>query len=301
MAEKTLESYNDVFADIINVLFFKGNEIVKEEELEQAVMRSVYKTDEKLREQERDTAKYWRKHNIRISLFGLENETEPESDIPIRVFGYDGASYRDQLFYVKGEDGKYRKNNNPRYPIATAVLYFGTIHWNKPTTIHECVAECLDEDMKPFVNDFKINLFEIAFLSEEQVAMFKSDFRIVADYFVQIRKNKDYTPTDTQMKHVKEVLQLMSVLTRDHRFEEAADAVMEGDEPKNMCEVLDKVEQRGKKIGEEIGKEIGEMRKAKKAAANMKAKGYSNKEISEIVEVDIEIIDRWFNEDLVLA
>lgn len=136
-------------------------------------------------------------------------------------------------------------------------------------------------------------MFEIAFLSEEQVAMFKSDFRIVADYFVQIRKNKDYTPTDTQMKHVKEVLQLMSVLTRDHRFEEAADAVMEGDEPKNMCEVLDKVEQRGK--------EIGEMRKAKKAAANMKAKGYSNKEISEIVEVDIEIIDRWFNEDLVLA
>ena len=34
MAEKTLESYNDVFADIINVLFFKSNEIVKEEELE---------------------------------------------------------------------------------------------------------------------------------------------------------------------------------------------------------------------------------------------------------------------------
>lgn len=33
----------------------------------------------------------------------------------------------------------------------------------------------------------------------------------------------------------------------------------------------------------------------------MKAKGYSNKEISEIVEVDIEIIDSWFNEDLVLA
>ena len=86
MTEKTLESYNDVFADIINVLFFGGKEVVKEEELEQAVMRSIYKTDGKLREQERDTAKYWRKHNIRISLFGLENETEPESDIPIRPY-----------------------------------------------------------------------------------------------------------------------------------------------------------------------------------------------------------------------
>lgn len=190
MTEKTLESYNDVFADIINVLFFGGKEVVKEEELEQAVMRSIYKTDGKLREQERDTAKYWRKHNIRISLFGLENETEPESDMPIRVFGYDGASYRDQLFYVKGEDGKYRKNNNPRYPVATAVLYFGTTHWNKPTTIYGCVEDNLNDDMKPFVNDFKINLFEVAFLTEEQTRMFKSDFRIVADYFVQIRKTE---------------------------------------------------------------------------------------------------------------
>lgn len=308
MTEKTLESYNDVFADIINVLFFGGKEVVKEEELEQAVMRSIYKTDGKLREQERDTAKYWRKHNIRISLFGLENETEPESDMPIRVFGYDGASYRDQLFYVKGEDGKYRKNNNPRYPVATAVLYFGTTHWNKPTTIYGCVEDNLNDDMKPFVNDFKINLFEIAFLTEEQTKMFKSDFRIVADYFVQIRKNKDYIPTDTQMKHVKEILQLMSVLTQDNRFEEAANVVEEGDEPKNMCEVLDKVEQRGKKIGEEIGKkigkeigeeigrEIGEMSRAKKAAINMKMKGYSTKEISEIVEVDIDIINSWFSE-----
>ena len=75
-----------------------------------------------------------------------------------------------------------------------------------------------------------------------------------------------------------------------------------------MCEVLDKVEQRGKKIGEEIGKkigkeigeeigrEIGEMSRAKKAAINMKMKGYSTKEISEIVEVDIDIINSWFSE-----
>lgn len=70
------------------------------------------------------------------------------------------------------------------------------------------------------------------------------------DYFVQIRKNQDYKPTDTQMKHVKEVLQL----------------------------------------------EIGEMKKAKKAAANMKAKGYSNEEISDIIEVDIKTIESWFSD-----
>ena len=61
MVEKTLESYNDVFADIVNVLLFKGAEKIKEEELKPAVVRSVYKVDQKLREQERDTAKYWKK------------------------------------------------------------------------------------------------------------------------------------------------------------------------------------------------------------------------------------------------
>ena len=33
MIEKTLESYNDVFADIVNVLLFNGADKVKENEL----------------------------------------------------------------------------------------------------------------------------------------------------------------------------------------------------------------------------------------------------------------------------
>ncbi len=32
--QKTLESYNDVFADIVNVLVFNGKNIVKESDLE---------------------------------------------------------------------------------------------------------------------------------------------------------------------------------------------------------------------------------------------------------------------------
>lgn len=309
IVEKTLEAYNDVFADIVNVLLFNGKDKIKEEELEPAAARSVYKADRKLREQERDTAKYWRNHNIRISLFGLENETQQESDMPLRVFGYDGASYRDQIFYVKGEDGKYRKNTNPRYPVTTLVLYFGTTPWNKPTTIYECVADNLDEDMKPFVTNLKINLFEIAFLSDEQAAMFKSNFRIVVDYFVQIRKNNDYIPTDTQFTHVKEILQMMSVLTNDNRFEEAANAIAEGDEVKNMCDVLDRVEKRGEKrgemIGEKRGKMIGEkrgeMKKAKETAVNMKARGFSNKDISDLIGVDIKIVENWFPDGFVMA
>ena len=138
----------------------------------------------------------------------------------------------------------------------------------------------------PFVTNLRINLFEIAYLSEEQVAMFKSDFRIVADYFVQIRKNKDYIPTDTQ-------------------FEEAANAAVEGERVKDMCDVLDYVEKRGEKRGEERGEKRGEERgkvkKAREIGVNLKARGFSNKDISGLIGVDIEIVETWFPGGLTAA
>ncbi len=92
----------------------------------------------------------------------MENQTNPEEDIPLRVFGYDGASYRDQIFYVKGEDGKFRGNTNPRYPVITLVLYLGIKRWNKPTTICECVADNLDDDLKPFVTKYSGKRYPLA-------------------------------------------------------------------------------------------------------------------------------------------
>ena len=40
IAEKVLEDYNDVFADIVNVLLFQGEQIVKPEQLEDKTLRS---------------------------------------------------------------------------------------------------------------------------------------------------------------------------------------------------------------------------------------------------------------------
>ena len=114
-AEKTLESYNDVFADIVNGLLFNGKQVVKENELKAESENSIYKADGKLHEQERDVAKYWKNGEIRIALYGLENQTSIDSDMPIRVLSYDGAAYRNQLNLEKEQK---------RYPVITLVLYF---------------------------------------------------------------------------------------------------------------------------------------------------------------------------------
>ena len=93
------------------------------------------------------------------------------------------------------------------------VLYFGNIPWEKYKTLLEIVK--VPNELKPFVSDYNTNIFEIAWLSKEQVELFKSDFKIVADYFVQMRTNKDYKPSRQIIKHVNEVLQLMAVFTID--------------------------------------------------------------------------------------
>ncbi len=207
-AEKTLESYNDVFADIVNGLLFNGKQVVKENELKAESENSIYKADGKLHEQERDVAKYWKNGEIRIALYGLENQTSIDSDMPIRVLSYDGAAYRNQLNLEKEQK---------RYPVITLVLYFGDARWKKPVTLFECLN--IPEKLKPFVNDYKINLFEITKLTDSQISCFKSDFMVVADYFVKRNKVPDYRGTKDVIKHVDEFFNSMKVLTNDNTFE----------------------------------------------------------------------------------
>lgn len=59
ITQKQLEDYNDVFADIMNVLLFQGKRMVSEEDLVPANNKSQFKdTVGKIHEQERDIAKY---------------------------------------------------------------------------------------------------------------------------------------------------------------------------------------------------------------------------------------------------
>ena len=239
ITQKALEMYNDVFADIINVLLFNGESVVTEDSLTDVLQESILKIDGRIRAQYRDIAKYWYNSKIKLSMFGLENQTKPEKLMPLRIFGYDGAEYVKQA--------KKENNKEVLYPVITLVLYFGyNSRWNQPKSLFELLE--IDERIKPYVNDFKINLFEIAYLDREKIDMFKSDFWILADYLYQMRVNKDYVAGDTVIEHVDELLMLMSAMTKDYRFEETINEV-KGKEYVTMCEVLDRVEARGREEG----------------------------------------------------
>lgn len=208
ITQNRLEDHADVFADICNVLLFGGESVILPESLKETGRTSQYKADDgSIHQEDRDVSKYWQEGRVRISLLGLENQVKPINYMPHRVIGYDGASYRSQIL---------GKEPHQMYPVVTIVLYFGMTPWNKPKSLFEEMA--VSEYLKPYVNDYKINLFEIAFLKPEQVQLFKSDFREVADYFVQKRTNKKYVPSKRTLKHKDEILKFMAAVSGDDRF-----------------------------------------------------------------------------------
>ena len=285
IAEKILEDYPDVFADIVNGFLFSGNEVVKPEELEDMQLRSAYRAELKLHDMERDVAKRWKKNGIRIACVGLENQTAPDSRMVLRVLGYDGAEYRAQCL-------KENRNNAP-YPVITIVLYFGyEQRWTAAKSLYEAVR--VPDELKPFVTDTKINVFEVAWLTDDQVAKFKSDFRIVADYFVQKRKTGTYIGSRDTMRHVYEVLQLLSVMEHVDYLERAVvERRVKGGE-RDMSSIFDQYIKEGEARGEARGVIMGAEKKEaevnERVAADMLKKNYpldAIKDISRLSEAHI--------------
>lgn len=117
LTENYLAAYNDVFADIINVLLCDGKQVILQEHLEADGNKTIYKADKKVHEQERDIAKFWKDGHIKIALLGLENQTDAHPYMPLRMIGYDGAAYRSQILK--------EHENEEKYPVISIVLYFG--------------------------------------------------------------------------------------------------------------------------------------------------------------------------------
>ncbi len=195
--EKSLEDYNDIFADIINGLIFDGEDIVDANGLVDIHPVSFNKpSGSKLITQERDAIKNWQDNLIYMAVFGTENQSSIYKYMPIRVIGYDGSSYRKQITDYEASVRLWEKNSKKDYstgktvperpvfhpiPVVTLVLYFGKTRWLNNHRLKELLD--IPEKLAPYVSDYKINVFEIAWLTDEVISRFKSDFRIVANFF----------------------------------------------------------------------------------------------------------------------
>ena len=135
LREKSLFAMNDVFASFLNAFFVtRGEPPIKPEDLSDASPETVTVNRHQASHQIRDIIKCLRDDfGVSIALYGLENQTKPAKDMPIRIMAYDAMGYKVQAKHAKGK-GKI-------IPIVTFVLYFGyDKRWDAPRALSECCS-----------------------------------------------------------------------------------------------------------------------------------------------------------------
>lgn len=136
-------------------------------------------------------------------------------------------------------------------PIITIVLNFSDKRWNAPKDLLGLLN--VSDDMKTYIKNYEIEVFDIAFLEDEVIESFTSDFKLVAQFFKKRRLGqKDDVMSDNTIpiEHVEATLDLLKVFSSDNRYakaytEELKEKVKRG-ENVYMCEVAEKLVNQGK-------------------------------------------------------
>ena len=290
--EKQIENFEDVFADIVNVLLLSDKDRkVNPDDLLDARARSIYTSSGEIREQERDNVKLWVSGRMVICLFGLENQTTIDRDMPVRVLGYEAGDYRLQTIKRRDEANAARKENDydrareieetKLYPVVTLVLYYGTEkRWTGPRTLLECLD--VPEDLASLVEDRHTHIVEVAWLTDKQEKKFTSDFRFLVEFYRQKRLTGTYRPSSEQaIKHVDTTLKLMRELTGNDFFLEAQNRLQEKVDKKEeitMMDVFSEARNEGRTEGIAIGEARGRNEERRVLTDKLIARGWNPQE-----------------------
>ena len=272
ITEKNLVMFADVFADIVNnFLLEEGEEKIKPEELLDLPGWSMFNSlfHGEPRSQVRDAAKLLIRAGVIISLLGIENQSQIDRDMPVRVFSYDAGDMKALLIQHEDEiraarkAGDYEKAREIEQrllpQVKTVIMYFGLEPWNGPKKLSECLDKCPVKFKGP-QNDYEIYVIDVPHLTKEEIDKLDSDFRVLADYFYQKRLNKNYQPSLQELVHVYAVLMLFHALTGDHFFTQAAVRLqpkIDAGEVITMASVFDEAIASGVEQGILIGEERG--------------------------------------------
>ena len=246
---KLLEDYEDVFSDIFNGLVF-GNNVIKQQYLRTPATESIYKAENGVyKDQLRDVLKeYTDSCLLEIGSLGIENQSTLDNYISVRVMGYDYTKYRSQIV----------RNKYPLLPVITIVLNFSDKPWNETKNLHSIMN--IPKEFKSYVQDYKVMVFDIAFLEDEIIERFTSDFKLVAKFFKNKRLGKTDLFENDKICHVQELMDFLAVFTNDDRYKEIKSELVKLEKegrPVRMCHIAQALEEKGIEKGIRQGIEKG--------------------------------------------
>ena len=173
---KNYWSNNEQFADIFNAVLFEGKQVIRPEELEDVDTEESFVLEHREYAQSiqalRDNIKVSKKSaalGVALVMLGIESQEHIHYAMPMRVMGYDYGIYKKQYDNnakkyqtAKGmEEDEYlsrMKKTDKFMPVITMVAYYGEKPWDGAVSLHGMLN--IPEEMKAFVNDYKVLLVE---------------------------------------------------------------------------------------------------------------------------------------------
>lgn len=171
---KTYWNNNEQFADFFNAVLYGGREVIRAQELKERDTESsvVLQVDDEGNgfEAARDLFKVVMcSPSVEYVLLGIENQEVIHYAMPLRDLEYNTYSYHKQYERIKekypekkglagAEFLSHMKKTDKFIPVITVVIYYGEEPWNGARSLHEMLD--LPEELKPFVNDYKMNFVE---------------------------------------------------------------------------------------------------------------------------------------------
>lgn len=169
--------------------------------------------------------------------------------------GYDYADYEEQIKKIMDQN---KRAGRPAYekrihddqrlvPVVTIVLYYGKggEEWKRPKDLHDMMMfpEGKEEQVRPYVANYPMNLIQVAKLTEEELGMLKSDFRLIAEYLSCGNDEghlRCFLQTEKQtIRHTEEVLGMMKELTNNREYRTICRILNEEEKKKGGLNMLD--------------------------------------------------------------
>ena len=285
---------NAVFADAFNKFIYKGEQVIKPENLKPLdtdITAIPYGADGAgvPTQRYRDVLKSataMEDENAVYLLLGIESQSEVHHAMPVRNMVYDALQYAAQVeeaarshrearkagdreeLAKKPDGGEYLSGfyrEDRLIPVITLAVYFGAGEWDGPMSLHEMLS-VQNPEILSYVSDYKLNLIAPEHMSDEKIEQFQTSLREVM-LFIKHSKDKaklnEMVQQDDRFKNMdRSAARVVSSVT-GIEFEE------DEEEKVDMCQAL-------REMMEEAyseGMQKGALEKAKETAERMLEEG----------------------------
>lgn len=306
-------SDNRRFADLFNGICFRGETVIRAEDLLEG-SQVYHETIGEIRQKERDAKRRERIRDIckllktgeTLRVLALENQQMIDYTMPLRCMQYDVMEYGKQLDALKKKNKSENrldgiaekmcgvKRTDRLVPVYTLCLYHGMDQWDGPRTLSDMMSfESGKDSFRKIFKDYPMQLYCLNEAQDLQV--FHTELGILFQA-LQYRKDRvglrKLTMQDARYRHLDaDTLETMSVMLELPSIWKERKKYMEKSddgEVYDMCQAVREWAEEERSIGRTEGVD----EKTHTIVRNMLSRSMSDEDIMAIAECSQEFIDK---------